>query len=155
VPGGSGGGIPGNGGCTGLAFWRFFSARGLGKRQLNHPARRISLRNARARLNSTRTTDHASAAPVRVEHHAQDAVDAEPRMSETGVSHAAIAPVELVSDPVVRRACFGGRLACVGDLRVFRGCPDDSDAKHYDREMFTVPIAEPKRDEYVKRDYSP
>jgi len=29
VPGGSGGGIPGNGGCTGLAFWRFFSGRGL------------------------------------------------------------------------------------------------------------------------------
>src|SRR5438445_3294864 len=29
VPGGSGGGMPGNGGCTGLAFWRFFSGRGL------------------------------------------------------------------------------------------------------------------------------
>jgi len=29
VPGGSGGGIPGNGGCTGLVFWRFFSGRGL------------------------------------------------------------------------------------------------------------------------------
>jgi hypothetical protein len=29
VPGGSGGGIPGNGGCTSLAFWRFFSGRGL------------------------------------------------------------------------------------------------------------------------------
>ena len=29
--------------------------------QLNHPARRISLRSASARLNSTRTTDHASA----------------------------------------------------------------------------------------------
>jgi hypothetical protein len=29
VPGGRGGGIPGNGGCTGLAFWRFFSGRGL------------------------------------------------------------------------------------------------------------------------------
>jgi len=55
VPGGSGGGIPGNGGCTGLAFWRFFSGRGLAKRQLNHPARRISLRNASAFLNSTRT----------------------------------------------------------------------------------------------------
>ena len=27
--GGSGGGIPGNGGCTSLAFWRFLSARGL------------------------------------------------------------------------------------------------------------------------------
>jgi len=24
VPGGSGGGILGNGGCTGLVFWRFF-----------------------------------------------------------------------------------------------------------------------------------
>src|SRR5215475_16219250 len=34
VPGGSGGGITGNGGCTGLAFWRFFSGRGLAKRQL-------------------------------------------------------------------------------------------------------------------------
>src|SRR6266567_3345689 len=29
VPGGSGGGIPGNGGCTGLAFWRFFPGLGL------------------------------------------------------------------------------------------------------------------------------
>jgi hypothetical protein len=29
VPGGSGGRIPGNGGCAGLAFWRFFSGRGL------------------------------------------------------------------------------------------------------------------------------
>jgi hypothetical protein len=29
VPGGSGGGIPGNGGWTGLAFGRFFSGRGL------------------------------------------------------------------------------------------------------------------------------
>src|SRR5205807_6011234 len=29
VPGGRGGGMPGNGGCTGLAFWRFFSGRGL------------------------------------------------------------------------------------------------------------------------------
>ena len=61
MPGGPGGGIPGNAGCTGLPLWRFFSARGLAKRQLNHPARRISLRNATARLNSTRTTDHASA----------------------------------------------------------------------------------------------
>ena len=32
MPGGSGGGIPGNGGCTGLAFWRFFSGRGLATR---------------------------------------------------------------------------------------------------------------------------
>jgi len=57
VPGGSGGGIPGNGGCTGLAFFsRFFSGgRGLAKSQLNHPARRISLRSVSARLNSTRT----------------------------------------------------------------------------------------------------
>jgi hypothetical protein len=30
-----------------------FSGRGLAKRQLNHPARWISLRNASARLNST------------------------------------------------------------------------------------------------------
>ena len=60
MPGGSGGGIPGNAGCTGLAFWRFFSGRGLAKRQLNYPARRISPRRATARLNSTRTTDHAS-----------------------------------------------------------------------------------------------
>jgi len=39
VPGDSGGGIPGNGGCAGLAFWRFFSGRGLAKRQLvgTHP----------------------------------------------------------------------------------------------------------------------
>ncbi len=29
MPGGSGGGIPGNGGCTGLAFGRFFPGRGL------------------------------------------------------------------------------------------------------------------------------
>jgi len=29
VPGGKGGGMPGSGGCTGLAFWRFFSGRGL------------------------------------------------------------------------------------------------------------------------------
>jgi hypothetical protein len=29
VPGGSGGGIPGNGGWAGLAFWRFFSGRCL------------------------------------------------------------------------------------------------------------------------------
>jgi hypothetical protein len=29
VPGGSGEGIPGKGGCAGLAFWRFFSGRGL------------------------------------------------------------------------------------------------------------------------------
>ena len=61
VPGGRGGGIPGNGGCTGLAFWRFFWGRGLAKRQLNHPARRISLRSASALLNSTLTSDHASA----------------------------------------------------------------------------------------------
>ena len=60
VPGGSGGGIPGSGGCTGLAL-RCFSGRGLAKRQLNQPARRISLRSASARLNSTRTTSHASA----------------------------------------------------------------------------------------------
>ena len=32
MPGGSGGGIPGNGGCTGLAFWRFFSGRDLANR---------------------------------------------------------------------------------------------------------------------------
>jgi hypothetical protein len=55
VPGGSGGGIPGNGGCTGLAFWRFFSGRGLAKCQLNHLARWILFRSASARLNSTRT----------------------------------------------------------------------------------------------------
>jgi hypothetical protein len=61
VPGGSGGGIPGSGGCTGLALWRFFSGRGLAKCQLNHPARRISLRSASARLNLTLTSDHASA----------------------------------------------------------------------------------------------
>jgi hypothetical protein len=29
VPGGSGGDIPGDGGWTGLVFWRFFSGRGL------------------------------------------------------------------------------------------------------------------------------
>ncbi len=29
MPGGSGGGIPGKGGCAGLAFWRFFSGRRL------------------------------------------------------------------------------------------------------------------------------
>lgn len=29
VPGGSGGGIPGNGGWSGLAFGRFFAGRGL------------------------------------------------------------------------------------------------------------------------------
>jgi len=34
VPGGSGGGIPGSGDCTGLAL-RCFSGRGLAKRQLN------------------------------------------------------------------------------------------------------------------------
>src|SRR5947209_6672917 len=38
VPGGSGGGIPGNGGCTGLAFWRFFSGRGLAiQKHLSRP----------------------------------------------------------------------------------------------------------------------
>jgi hypothetical protein len=58
VPDGSGGGIPGNGGCAGLAFWRFFPGRGLAKRQLNHPARRISLRSASAFLTSILTTDH-------------------------------------------------------------------------------------------------
>jgi len=36
VPGGSGGGIPGSGGCTGLALL-CFSGRGLAKRQLNRP----------------------------------------------------------------------------------------------------------------------
>jgi hypothetical protein len=52
-------------------------------------ARRISLRIASARLNSTRTTDHASTlAPSRVEHHAQGAVDAEPRVPEAGVNGA-------------------------------------------------------------------
>jgi hypothetical protein len=63
VPGGRGGGIPGNGGCTGLAFFsRFFSGgRGLAKRQLNHPARRIWLRSATAFLNLILTTDHCSA----------------------------------------------------------------------------------------------
>ena len=61
MPGGSGGGMPGSGDWTGLDLGRFFPGRGLAKRQLNHPARRISLRSASARLNSTRTTDHASA----------------------------------------------------------------------------------------------
>src|SRR5262249_57655624 len=49
----------------------------------DQPARRISLHSARARLNSTLTTDHASALQ-RVQHHAQDAVDAEPGMPEAG-----------------------------------------------------------------------
>jgi hypothetical protein len=38
VPGGSGGGIPGNGGWTGLAFWRFFSGRDLAIVMLAAPA---------------------------------------------------------------------------------------------------------------------
>jgi hypothetical protein len=38
-----------------------FSGRGLAKRQLNHPARRISLRSASAFVNSTLICDHASA----------------------------------------------------------------------------------------------
>lgn len=50
VPGGSGGGIPGNKGSTGLALGLFFSGRGLGTRQLNR-------------------------APSGAQHHAQDAVD--------------------------------------------------------------------------------
>jgi CheY-like chemotaxis protein len=44
VPGGSGDGIPGNGGCAGFAFLRLFSGRGLAKCQLNHPARLVGLR---------------------------------------------------------------------------------------------------------------
>jgi hypothetical protein len=40
VPGGSGGGIPGSGGCTGLAL-RFFSGRGLAKRQLTTVLHRV------------------------------------------------------------------------------------------------------------------
>ena len=60
MPGGSGGGIPGNGGWTGLAFWRFFSGRGLAKSQLNRT-------------------------PAWLQHHAQDAVDAEPGVPEPGV----------------------------------------------------------------------
>jgi hypothetical protein len=58
VPGGSGGGVPGKGGWTGLGFVRFFAGRGLAKSQLNR-------------------------APSRVQHHAhQNAVDAEPGMPE-------------------------------------------------------------------------
>jgi hypothetical protein len=64
VPGGSGGGVPGKGGWTGLGFVRFFAGRGLAKSQLNR-------------------------APSRVQHHAhQNAVDAEPGMPEAGVVHA-------------------------------------------------------------------
>jgi len=37
VPGGAGGGMPSNGGCTGLAFWRFFSGRGLAKTSVEPP----------------------------------------------------------------------------------------------------------------------
>jgi hypothetical protein len=41
VPGGSGGGIPGNEGWTGLAFGRFFAGPGLAKRQLNRARSRV------------------------------------------------------------------------------------------------------------------
>ena len=38
MPGGAGGGIPGNGGCAGFAFGRFFSGRGLAIWQIEyHP----------------------------------------------------------------------------------------------------------------------
>jgi hypothetical protein len=66
VPGGSGGGMPGNGGWTGLAVGRFFfSGRGLAKHQLNR-------------------------APARVQHQTQATVDTEPGVPEAGaaISHA-------------------------------------------------------------------
>jgi len=54
--------------------------------QLNDPARRISPRNARARLNSIRTCDHA-ALSARLQHLAQEGIDGEPGMPEVGVVH--------------------------------------------------------------------
>jgi hypothetical protein len=60
VPGARGGGMPGSWGWIGLAFWRFFPGRGLAKRQLNHPTRRISLRSASAFVNSAFTCGEAS-----------------------------------------------------------------------------------------------
>ena len=69
-------------------------------------ARRISLRSAIARLNSTLTSDHASALRCGVQHHAQDAVDAEPGVPEAGISvvHFAFGPLGrpsgLVADKV-------------------------------------------------------
>ncbi len=68
MPNGSGGGIPGNEGWTGLAFGRFFAGRGLAKRQLNRP-------------------------PERVQHHAQQATE-EPRVPEARVSvvHFSVGP---------------------------------------------------------------
>ena len=53
MPGGSGGGIPGSGGCTGLAV-RFFSGRVLAKRQLNRV--RVCSITRRTRLMRSRRT---------------------------------------------------------------------------------------------------
>jgi hypothetical protein len=44
VPGGSGGGIPGNGGWTGLAFGRFFVGRGLAIWARESVARSVGLK---------------------------------------------------------------------------------------------------------------
>jgi hypothetical protein len=53
-------------------------------------------------LNSTLTTDHASA---RAQHHAQDAVDAEPGVPEAGAS------VSVIASPSARAGprCRGGK----------------------------------------------
>jgi len=62
--------------------------RQTGKReelQLNHPAQRISLFSASAFLNSTRTLGPRLRTPARLQHHTQDAVDAEPGVPEAGV----------------------------------------------------------------------
>src|SRR5439155_14307241 len=59
-PGGSAGGISGHGGCTGLAFWRFFSGRGLAnrlgllQRLPRRPLRRVPRRSPPPRARRTR-----------------------------------------------------------------------------------------------------
>jgi hypothetical protein len=85
VPGGSGGGIPGNAGCTGLAFWRLFWGRGLAKTSVE-PPRAPDLAPKRERLRELNSDLRPRLrAPARLQHHAQNAVDAEPEVPEAGV----------------------------------------------------------------------
>ena len=76
MPGGSGGGMPGNEDWIGLAFGRFFS----GPRSSH--SRKCS---AKKELQVYLRHGPLLRAPACVQHHAEDAVDAEPGVPEAGV----------------------------------------------------------------------
>jgi len=82
MPGSSGGGIPGNGGCVGLAFWRFLPGGGLAIH--NHAPESSSVARLLTSWSSQRrATPNGRWAPIRSR--VEVAFHRAPRVTRTGV----------------------------------------------------------------------